>query len=90
MSDSGWDIYSGDQDRDRLVKTAIERIGAGKPCVIINLLRFRESADYTGLSHAATSAVIREFPFASGEEAYYKRYVPGYVSSIFEWIWTLE
>ena len=82
MGDSGWDIYSGDQARDRLVKTAIDRIGAGKPVVIINLLRFRESADYTGLTHAATSPVIREFPFCTGEDAYYQRYIPGYVSSV--------
>ena len=82
MGDSSWDIYSGDQARDRLVKTAIDRIGVGKPVVIINLLRFRESADYTGLTHAATSSVVREHPYCSGEEAYYERYVPGYVSGV--------
>lgn len=78
MNDSDFDVYSGDQARDRLVKTAIERIGTGKPVVIINLLRFRESADYTGLTHAATSTMVKDQPFCSGEDAYFQRYVPTY------------
>ena len=37
-----WSIYSGDVDRDTLVKEALDKIGPGKPVIIMNLLRFRE------------------------------------------------
>ncbi|KAF2484502.1 hypothetical protein BDY17DRAFT_309720 [Neohortaea acidophila] len=78
MNEANYDIYSGDDARDRLVKSAIDKIGHGKPIVIINLLRFRESADYQGLTHAQTSELVKQEPHCSGPDAYYKRYVPVY------------
>lgn len=71
-------IYSGDEERDRLVKAALDRIGPDKPVVIINLLRFREEADYTDLT-AALSPVVQDVSNpCSGEEAYFERYIPAY------------
>lgn len=71
-------IYSGDEDRDSLVKAALDRIGPGKPVVIINLLRFRKEADYTDLQ-ATLSPVVQDVSNpCSGEEAYFDRYLPAY------------
>ncbi|KAK3687101.1 hypothetical protein LTR37_019168 [Vermiconidia calcicola] len=80
-------IYSGDPARDELVKGAMGRIGRGKPVVIINLLRFREDADYQGLTHALASSLQtgEPPPSASGEEAYFKRYIPAYNEQCQKW-----
>ncbi len=44
-------------------------VGEDTPFVMLNLLRYKEQADYGGRS---------EFPPCSGREAYYQRYVPAF------------
>lgn len=78
-------IYSGDQDRDSLVKAALDRIGPNKPVVIVNLLRFRKEADYSDLT-ATLSPVVQDISNpCSGEEAYFDRYIPAYNHICSEW-----
>lgn len=79
MSSGELNNTTNEKERARLAEAAIERIGTGKPVVVINLLRFRESADYSGLTPAASSPVSKDGSDpCSGEEAYFERYIPAY------------
>ncbi len=51
------------------ISAASEVIRENTPFVMLNLLRYREQADYGGQT---------EFASCSGREAYYQRYVPAF------------
>ena len=71
-------MASSEEQPDRLLAAALEKIPKDRPIVIFNLLRFRKEADYGDIVPATVKEISTP---CSGEEAYYTRYFPAYLEA---------